>query len=204
MPIRIKPVHDFGPCILTLESIQGIIELVERDFSSPKYSADDGIWQVFDDPKDSFLVAISQRQTLDSFRVKAKVSKSGNDKSVELVFDKDEARIECNANPDQNHWFEHFLIDIKKHIRPPSFSQIAIYRGMGSREFYLRIPLLFIPLDTSVAVSTPYCKIVIRKKAPDPFRENIKANLVSNAIWAIMVFILGVLLTLITTGQLKF
>ena len=71
MPIRIKPVHDFGPCVLTLESIRGIIELVERDFSSAVYSAIDGIWEVFDDPKESLLKAISQRQTLDSFNVKA-------------------------------------------------------------------------------------------------------------------------------------
>lgn len=197
MPTRIKPVHDLGPCVLTLESIQSIIEILERDLPAARYSATDSAWEIYDEPGQSFLDAISQRDTLDSFRVSTEIGVlSAGGRKIEMVFDENSARILCTARPEHEHWFEHFLIDIKKQIRPPSFVQLAVHR-FGHGAFYIRLPLLFLPLDTSMLVSTPYCKIVIRKRPPSPFVENVKANLVSNVIWAVIVFVLGVVATLV-------
>jgi len=170
---------------------------VERDFPNVLYSASDGVWEIYDEPKDSFLNAISTHETLDSFWVKAESNTSDSKKAIEIVFDKHTAKIACIASPEYSHWFEHFMIDLRKHILPPSFAQLVAY-GLGEGRFYLRLPLLFVPVDIPLVASAPYCKIVIRKSPPDPFIENIKANLVSNVIWVIIVFLLGVLTTIVT------
>src|SRR5690349_13104880 len=112
------------------------------------------------------------------------------DVSVELIFDEDQAKVICTAKPEDEHWFEHFLIDLKKHVLSPSVKQLIVHK-FGTGEIYLRFPLAFVPFDTGTVVSTPYCRIIIRQKPPSPFIENIKANLVSNVIWAVVVFILG-------------
>ena len=71
MPIRIKTEHNFGPCVLTLEGIECIITRVEKDFSNVQYSASDGSWEIYDEPRANFVSAIAQRETLDSFTVQA-------------------------------------------------------------------------------------------------------------------------------------
>jgi hypothetical protein len=76
MPIRIKPVHDLGPCQLDLESIKGICDLVEQNFNDASFSAEDGVWEVYDARKNELISAISLRETLDSFTVKASNNKA--------------------------------------------------------------------------------------------------------------------------------
>ena len=199
MPIRIKPTHDLRPCVLTLESLRKIVELVDEDFPTAAYSANDNVWEIYEEPKQSFLAAVSQRDTLDSFMVKAQTGVPGNERELQIVFDEDKATVSCMARPEHEHWFRHFLIDLKECILSPSFMQLVVHR-YGQGRLYLRLPLLFVPFDISMAVSTPYCKIVIHRKPPNPFVENIKANLVSNIIWAVIVFLLGVITTLVTQG----
>jgi hypothetical protein len=43
-----------------------------------------------------------------------------------------------------------------------------------------------------------YCQIVLYKRPPNAFIENVKANLVSNLIWVIFVFVTGILFTLVS------
>lgn len=191
MPIRIKPSHDLGPCILTLDSIKNIAALVERDFTEVNYSASDKVWEIYDEPVRTFLDAISKRETLDSFRLQATSDRKSL--SLRLVFNEEEATVTCEAPPEEGNWFEHFLIDLNKFILSPYYRQLIVHK-FGRREIYFRLPLLFIPFDINVASSTPYSRIIIRQKPPNPFIENIKANLVSNIIWlvagGILVFIL--------------
>ncbi len=182
MPIRIKPSHDLGPCVLTLESIRKIISLIEKDFPVASCSASDRVWEVYDEPSAPFFKAISQRETLDSFRVEAK--SEFEDVRLELVFSEDEAKVTCIAKPEDDHWLEHFLIDLKNSILRPYYKQLIVHK-FGKGEIYFRLPFILMPFDTSTAVSTPYCKIIIRQRPPSPFIENIKANLVSNVIWLI-------------------
>lgn len=193
MPIRIKPTHDLGPCVLNLDSLQRIIKLVDNEFPAATYSATDNVWEIYDEPSRPFLDAVSQRATLDSFVVNGKLATAANymlPKEVTIVFNESEATVMCNAQPDQQNWFEHFLIDLKKHILPPSFAQrlANIYR---KGNFTLSYPVIIGSVLTmsveqfSNTAKNPYCRIAIRQRLPSPFIESIKANLVSNLIWAL-------------------
>ncbi len=201
MPIRIKPSHKLAPCILTLESIKKITELVGRDFSndwdSVSFSASDGPWEIYDEPREAFLQAIAERSKLDSFIVEVK--SEGSIDKMGLVFNEMEAKVMLVADPQHENWFEHFMVDLKKCLLPPSFAQLVghVY-GQQDFSFDIRLAFLAIPISPSLMISTPYCKIVIRQKPPSPFVENIKANIVSNIIWAIVVFVLGAVFTLVT------
>jgi len=201
MPIRIKPLQKLDPCILTLESLQKITALIESSFPNASdtiaFSASDDIWEIYDERRDSFLNAISGRQKLDSFRVDVK--SQGAVEQIEIVFDDKEAKVLCIADPQQANWFEHFMIDLKKCLLPSSFVQFLAY-VYGQREITFNFRLLFltIPYNNPVPkISAPYCKIVIQQRPPSPFIENIKANIASNIIWAIFVFIFGIISTIV-------
>ena len=114
-----------------------------------------------------------------------------------------EAQVSLKANPNEESWFEHFLIDLRKFLLPPAFSQwISLWAGLTAD---IGIKVLAKNSNTNAFFlnTSPYCRIILRQKTPDPFWENIKANIVSNILWATLVFIVGVLVTLVSTGQLK-
>ena len=67
MPVKIKPIRNLDTCTLELDDIKGICALLDKEFNSVRYIAEDGIWSVFDEPSQVFLEAISQRETLDIF-----------------------------------------------------------------------------------------------------------------------------------------
>lgn len=201
MPIRIKPSLILSPCILTLESIQKITELISNEFPNTSdivnFSASDDVWEIYDEPCTSFLKAITERSKLDSFKVEVK--SVGSIHNLLLLFNEKEANVSLEADSQQEHWFQHFLIDLKKCILPPTFTQLAVHvYGQQNFSFGIRLAFFIIPVNPSLKISTPYTKIVIHQKPPNPFLENIKANIVSNIIWAVLVFALGAAFTLIT------
>ena len=200
MPTRINPVQKLPPCVLTLESLQKITALIESSFPNTSdtisFSATDDIWEIYGERRDSFLSEVANRQKLDSFTVEV-ISQSATEK-MEMVFDEKEAKVVCVANSQQANWFEHFMIDLKKFLLPSSFAQLLVYvYGQKDFKFDLRVAFLAIPFNPSVRITTPYCKIVIQQKPPSPFIENIKANIVSNIIWVILVFIFGIISTIV-------
>lgn len=181
MPTRITPSVKLRPCNLNLASIEGITALVEREFPESSFAASDGYWEVYDETRDNLLAVISERETLDSFVARgASVDQSsGEVREVTITFNIVDARVDCSAPVRYHDWFEHFMIDLRKHVLP--------------REHLLMKVLVHAFLnDTEQVVVRPYCKIVLREKAPNPFTENVKANLVSNLIWLVA----GVLFTL--------
>jgi len=203
MPIRIKPVHDLGPCSLNLASIEGLSALALREFPSATFSATDRVWEIYDEPsRDKFLKAVSLRKNLDTFIIKAPLNSNisapsqANPKELELRFTESEAIILFNGSPSDENWFEHFLIDAKKHILSPTFMQLLMYLSTRN-SVYLNALRFIIPFPIEISIETPYSKIMIQQKAPSPFWENIKANLVSNIIWAILTFALGAVATII-------
>lgn len=214
MPIRIKPVYDLGPCILDSASIQEMCALVGQSFNQAHYSAEDGIWEVFDEEAQAFLSAISDRKTLDTFKVKAEneigIGEDGYDlnrRSLEMIFDQKQATLRFSAPFAQENWFEHFLFDLKKYIRPPKWQQLILAeRGKGEDE---PLPFTavtrpftgglveFLTLSAIRSARVRYCYIILRRTPPNAFIENIKANLVSNLIWVVIVFAAGILFTLL-------
>jgi hypothetical protein len=206
MPIRIKPVHDLKPCLLDLDSIKGICALVEQNFNRVSFSAEDGVWEVFDEGSNGLVSAVSLRETLDSFTVKAEsivreVMKSGvileagePEKTIEIIFNRREATVKFTGPHDVENWFEHFMIDLKKHLRPPRFRQ----RLIVDRDVYVPTNLALAGLMVGGLSGGKYCQIILHKRPPNALIENIKANLISNIIWVILVFVTGILFTLLT------
>src|ERR1700752_3160718 len=206
MPIRIKPKIDLGPCVLTLKSIEGITELVSNEFPHATFCADDYIWEIFDEKRIPFIQEISRRQKLDEFLVIVKLSdantrskKAPRVEEMKIVFNKEEATVTCNAHPNQENWIEHFLTDLKKHILSPSLSQrmAILYRTGNISTLFpaFIVSLTTISLDGETdSTKYPYSRIVIKENPPNPFVENIKANMVSNVIWVLI----GAILLLIT------
>jgi len=195
MPTRIKPEHELGPCVLTLESIKGIAELIGTNFQTSLYSAHDGVWEVYDEPREKFLQEVEQRNTLDSFRVEARGEINCTQRQIDLKFNESEAVLICAAHPTQQNWFEHFLIDFNKYVLPPTFSQKFAHS-------YLTPSSISLPFGAFLALSTfsvdlafpgrvPYCKIVIKKRPPNPFMQNVKAGLISSAIITIIALAVG-------------
>lgn len=71
MPVRIKPIQDLGPCILTLQSIKGICTIMEKEFGNVAFTAEDDIWIVYNEPSVAFLSTIEKRDKLDTFIAEA-------------------------------------------------------------------------------------------------------------------------------------
>jgi hypothetical protein len=193
VPIRINPVQKLPPCLLTLESIEGICSRVTRDFPDAAFSAEDGPWEIYDEDAAQFLAEVSKRDELQDFVVCGITTQPA--RRLEMIFNEEEATVKLQADVDQLDWFEHFLIDIQKFLLKPITSQLLPRRGqIGS------LPLPYFLMLTSslfelylAGVRAKYCRILIRKKPPNPMAENIKANLISNLIW----LILGISFTLL-------
>ncbi len=184
MPVRIKPIQKLKPCILTLTSIENISNLVIRNFESITFAANDGVWEIYDEgDKENFFKYISDRAKLDSFVIKA--TDHNKSRALEVVFNEKQAKIHFSASPDHENWFEHFIIDVKKYLLPPTFSQRLVYL-YGQHDYEFEIPFVIkIPIGP-YASSTPYCLIILHKKPRSEFAENVKANLFSNLIWLIL------------------
>ncbi|HEY9858571.1 MAG TPA: hypothetical protein V6D16_03630 [Candidatus Obscuribacterales bacterium] len=202
MPIRIKPKYIIGTCVITFEDIQKIAALVDAEFSFSNYSATDRIWEIYDETQSPFLTEISQRDTLGSLEIRACDNAPVDSREIKIIFDKKEASITCTADPKHERWFEHFVADLEKLTHPPTFSQMIDYGGFYRNLLSITVKAVLL-YDASLNTSTPYCKIVIREKPPNPFVENIKANIVSNIIWAVGVFVFGVAATLLTQQLLN-
>ncbi|BAZ00488.1 hypothetical protein NIES37_44800 [Tolypothrix tenuis PCC 7101] len=202
MPIRIKPTYTIGTCVVTFEDIQKIAQLVDTEFPLSTYSATDKIWEIYDETQSSFLTAISQRDTLDSLEIRASDNAPVDSREIKIIFDKKEASVTCTADPKHERWFEHFVADLEELTHPPTFSQMMDQGGFYRDLLNITVKIT-LPHYVSLGTSTPYCKIVIREKPPNPFIENIKANIVSNIIWAVGVFIFGVAATLVTQQLLN-
>ena len=197
MPERIKPIQDMGPCSLDLKSLQEITDLVNRSFATCRFSATDGTWEIYDETKERLLDKVAQRESLQSFSATAG---SGNDdeplgrRHLRMIFDEYQATINFIADPGQREWFEHFMFDLRKHIHPARFSQ-RLAHAYGGTDFtaslfsavFLAMPPGRILLADS---STPYTRIVIKEKEPNPLTQAIGANLISSLIWAIVVIFL--------------
>lgn len=190
MPVRIKPVQNFSPCIITLDGLKGISELIEAEFTDITYSATDGIWEIYNETQEQFFDTIVNREELDSFNLKAESIEGMEKKSVELIFNESTAQVTFNASPNQERWFQHFLTDLDKYLLRPSLAQLLVHT-YENPDVYFRVPLVFLSVPIRLNnLAVPYCKIVIQKKPPNPFIENIKANLVSSVIWvALTVFL---------------
>lgn len=203
MPIRIKPVHNLGVCILDLDSIKKICELVEQNFVHSKFSAEDDIWEVYDEDCNAFIAAIQNRETLDSFVVKAYDDNADSlNKRISITFNKYQATVKFSGSYDQEHWFEHFLIDLKKHLRPPEFRQYFLLPGSTDGNYdpippiaaLSKVSIDSVPWFVSLILGldkSRYALIVIKKKPPNAFVEGVKVNLISNLIWVIIVFLAG-------------
>lgn len=232
MPIRIKPIHKLEPCVLDFNSIKNICNLVEKQFPRVTFFAQEGFWEIHNEKSlEVFLDALSKRETLDIFEVEGNEyesetetfqigddeTKVGSDKtkdqasqsvirgfgtiygsdilirSVKIKFTQHQATIHCEIPPEHLEWFEHFMFDLKKHLKPATLAQRMWILGNELPSPYM----VFIPRSR-------YCKIIIRQKAPDPFLEGIKVNLVSNLIWAVLGVAIGFIAAFSTglVGQL--
>lgn len=190
MPVRIKPIQELRPCVLTLEGIQEIIGFVDAEFDTVNFIATDGIWEIFDEPKADFLSEIEKKESLDSFILNAKSSQ--DDSELEIVFSESTAHIKFAAPAAKEKWYQRFLRDVDTTTLKATFAQTLVHKfDMSDVYFRLSLLLFAVPIRFNSAY-VPYCSIVIKKRPPNPFVENIKANLVSNTIW----FVLTVVLTL--------
>jgi hypothetical protein len=201
MPVRIKPEHQLDPCVLTLYNIQQIASLVSKEFPKVTFAAHDGYWEVYSEPKEGFLAAISGRSKLDSFRIDAESETGSERRKLEIVFNETLAKVIMSSPPEDLNWFEHFMIDLKKQCKStPSHEFLIGFLGQPSDPLqpdFILTPIRWL-FRIKQPIREPYCRIIIAAKSSDPFRENIKANLVSNIIWAVIVFVVGVIVTLVT------
>jgi len=188
MPVHIKPVIDLGPCTLDRESVEKIIGIVEQSFQVSSFSGYQDIWEVYDEPGDSFLNIISRREKLDGFRIFAR-NKDGDSKELEIVFDQEEAKISLKASPSESEWFKHFQLDLQEAILAPSMAQLATHRyGQGNLTF--TVGLVVMP-NIALSSSVPYCRILLRRKALNPFIESVKSGIVANFFWLIITASVG-------------
>ncbi len=213
MPIRIKPEHNLGLCTLYLEDIQGITELITKSFLLAGFSATDGVWEIYAEPREAFLAAIENRKSLDSFsaigfddfppeEIAGELFRAGTGFAmiekpsrkkwyIQLSFNAKEAIVKFVGEPEQQNWFEHFMIDLKKYVRPPTLGLLVLY---NLTRFHLLEP---VTKSTPGERYNPVCEIIIQKTPPSPFVENIKANLASNIIWFFMGVVILYLLQLL-------
>lgn len=204
MPQRVNPTHDFGPCTLNRESIERITEILMREFPSVQFAAEDGIWEVYDEKRKPFLAALTNKKRLDVFRAAANaVDSVGEFNDMRIAFDATQAMFRWTVHISEQHRVEHVIQDIRMCLLPASLTQrVALMtrggRWLGATSFVsavTRLPVTFL----STLSTGPYSSIILEKRQPNPFWKSIRANLVSNAIWAILGALLLLLLQFLST-----
>lgn len=169
MPIRVKPVQTLNPCVLDLESIRGICELVQTHFLHFSLTAQDGIWEAYGYASiPEFLEAISQREKLDSFSVEASSLLADEptyvSNTLSLTFSQTTAEVRCVVPPEYVGWYEHLIFtSIKNCLKPPGLLQRLMY--VGKLPSYSSIGFFGSALTHPYDVPISYCRIIIKKKA---------------------------------------
>lgn len=114
------------------------------------------------------------------------VNKSNAEKTVKLVFSKDKAQVIFDIDPADKDWLDHFLLDLNKHIGPPSFLQ----RFGG-----FPIPILFVGGGAAVIpIEQPYCRIVLKPNQPNQRLIGIGDNIAANVIYDILKVAIGAII----------
>lgn len=187
VPERITPKHDFGPCVLNRASIEQIAEILTSEFDA-LFKGQDGIWEVYDEPRDGFLAAIRSRRRLDLFEARALMK--DHEFGVTLSFNATEAEVRCNLPPVWQNRLEHLIHDVHKCLLPPTFFQriaLIMRDGRWSAAASMISAVARMSIEYVTAPSTgPYAQIILEKQPPNPMWENVKANLLSNVIWAML------------------
>ncbi len=179
--------------MLDLDGVKGICALMDREFGNVTYNAEDGIWMIFDEPSNSFITNISEREKLDSFSAESGQVQS---KRVRLVFNEEEAKGIFDVAPNDSGWLEHFMLDLKKNIRPPSLLQ----RFGG-----FPIPLLLVAGGSAlvVPIKQPYCRISIKSRQPNQRIRGIADNVVANMLYDLLKVAVGAVLLLVAAWVLE-
>jgi len=174
--------------MLNRDSIERITMLLTAEFAGVSFKAQDGIWEVYDEPRTEFLAAVLSHRRLDSFEAWALLEDSAYD--VTLSFNASEAEMRCNMPPEAQTRLEHIIHDVRKCLIRPSLSQrVALLArdGRWSAAASLLSAVARLSLDTVVtSTAGPYSQIVLEKETPNPLWENVKANILSNVIWALL------------------
>lgn len=200
MPIRVKPVHDLGHCLLDLNSIKGICVLLSSTIAYASFSATDGVWEIYDEDADGFLAAIANRNKLDSFYAKApspiprlhpNPPPIDKGRQVQLLFDKEQARAVFEVAPDEIDWVRHFMLDLNTHIR-----RISRVRKAGNAVGNILISLAAAAVRANIPtafVVNSYAEITLKVKEPNATAKSIGDNLVSSAIFRVIEIFLAIL-----------
>lgn len=202
MPIRVKPVHDLGPCLLDMESIKGICALVDKTFHYALYSATDGAWELYDEESAGLLAAIVGRTKLDSLTITAPSAKArgihhdiavhtgiqipafDDKRKVTLDFSSGNASVVFEVSPDEVDWVDHFMLDLKRHLRKPKIWQLRRSLWVRYWGFEVNLP------ETQTL-------ILLKMKEPNASVRSIRDNLASSIIYDIAKIVLGIIIALI-------
>jgi len=167
-----------------------LTEVMTSNLPSAVFAAEEGIWEIYDELRPTFLTALRPRKRLDAFRAHAEDLSSGRSRFVELAFTSTEAALTSTLEPDDESWLEHLIIDLRKALLSPSFSQrLAVAAREGKRGgggLVLAASFNFAIESVTTPRRAPYARIVLDEPEPSAFIENVKANLVSNLIWLLL------------------
>jgi len=109
-----------------------------------------------------------------------------NRKRVKLVFNKEEAKVIFDVDPDDQDWLDHFLFDVNKHISSPSLLQK--FGGFP-------LPLLFVGGGAVVIPMTqPHCRIILKHRLPNQRLVGIGDNIIASILYDILKIVIGVII----------
>lgn len=235
MPVRIKPIHDLGPCTLDLQNIEEVIALLSKEFDDTICSASDGVWELYDEKPNDLFAYVSKRDKLDTLvfeshtwkpyqwveyerwkmavqagmtseafqprtayimhyssltipeeRQQELEAQAKLPRTVTLTFSATEATFSCVAETDDFAWVQDFLVTLKNRLGQPYLRQRFSSRRTVNTQVFGHDPITLAATWTSAALtSAPYCRIQFKESPPNSLFENIKGNLLSNALWAI-------------------
>ena len=115
-------------------------------------------------------------------------------KSVKLVFNKDEAKVILDIDPDDKDWLDHFLLDLNKHLGPPTFLQ-----GFGG----FPIPILFVGGAAVIPIEQPYCHIALKPRQPNQRLIGIGDNIAANVLYDVLKIAIGAIIGLLAAWLLS-
>jgi hypothetical protein len=164
---------------------------MDREFGSVMYTAEDGIWIIYEEPSGSFVSNVSAREKLDSFKAECKPPQS---RSATLIFNDQEAKVIFDVDPSDNDWVKHFMVDLNELIRPPS-----LFQRFGG----FPIPLLLVGGAVVIPVKQPYCRIIIKAKPPNQRFLEIGDNIFANLLYDLLKVVLGAILAIVAAWLLK-
>ena len=182
-----EPCHTFIEAISQREKLDGFTAETPPFLDSSRV-------RVEADFIENLIIHPTQENNLDSQLSASQSSRNQHGKKIKLVFNREEAKVIFDIQPQDQDWLDHFLLDLNKFFSPPTLLQK--FGGFP-------LPLMLVDNTLVISFEQPRCHIFLKKKEPNQRLIGIGDDIIASLFYDFLKFIVAAIVTLIAAWILR-